>query len=175
MNKLQMRQTLETVLGYYLYTKNADHEWVRSENPECPGYYYFNGEPFRPAFYMEGQMRVPTSWDAKGLETTLMEVPKIRVLDLPGGIQERWQTWTVWMRQWDNTKTIEEYERAVLRCFGGQASSSSFIENDKVMPDRCKITITTKSWDLATYVEGSQVMNPPSPIEQSPEKTYFDQ
>ena len=175
MNKLQMRQTLETILGYYNFTKNSTGIWSRTDNLACPGHYYFNGEPFKPALFMEGGIRVPTSWDPKGLETILMEVPKPRAFNLPGGLQERWQTWTVWIRQWDREKTIADAQTAVLRHFGGEASANGYIENDRLLGDRVRITITTKDIDLPTYGNGVRVSNPPSLIENSTEKCYYDQ
>lgn len=175
MNKLQMRQTLETLLGYYQFTKDRNGVWSKSDNPDCPGFYYFEGELFKPAFFMEGSMKVPPSWDVKGLETILIETPKVRNLNRPGGILERWQTWTVWMRQWDESKSIDRYQNAVLRHFGGDATATTFLQNDNELKDRIKFTITTKDWDLATYVDGALVSCPPSPIENSPEKCYYDQ
>lgn len=175
MNKLQMRQTLETILGYYDYSKDNTGIWTRTESVTCPGYYHFEGEPFKPAFFMEGGIRVPTSWDPKGLETIMMEVPKPRAFNLPGGMLERWQTWTVWIRQWDREKTIADAQLAILRHFGEEATANGFIENDRLLGDRVKITITTKDFDLRTYNDGSLVSNPPSPIENSPFKSYFEQ
>ena len=175
MNKLQMRQNLEAILGYYNYSKNAAGIWSRTENVNCPGYYYFEGEPFKPAFFVEGGIHIPKSWDPKGLETVLIEVPKVREFDKPGGWLMRWQTWSVWIRQWDREKTISDPVMALLRHFGSQANANYFIEDDRMLGDRVHVTITTKDWDLSTYNDGTIVANPPSPIENSTEKSYFEQ
>lgn len=175
MNKLQMRQNLEVILGYYDCTKDSNGQWTRTESPTCPGFYYVGGEKFKPAFFMEGLLKVPANWDPQGLETVLEEAPRTDAFEFAGGFQERWQRWTVWIRQWDLDKTLEAEQQALIRHFGKSVNISNFIENDKIIPNRIKVTITTKDWDLSTYVDGSQVMNPPSPIENSPIETYFDQ
>jgi hypothetical protein len=175
MNKLQLRQNLEVLLGYYDCVKDGNGQWTRTESPTCPGHYYVDGEQFKPAFFMEGDLKVPTNWNPQGLETVMEEEPRTDAFEFAGGFQERWQRWTVWIRQWDLDKNLSKVEVALRRHFGGNVNFSNFIENDNVIPNRLKVTILTKDWDLSTYVDGSQVMNPPSPIENSPVETYFDQ
>jgi hypothetical protein len=174
MNKYILRQTLETILGYYVFTKTAG-VWSRAEAAEPPGLYFSKGERLFPSFFMEGEERVPPNWDAQGLEVVLLDTPKPRVFDLVGGAQERWQTWQIRLRQWDKATSIHDALSTLTRHFGSDCNINYSQDEDGLLWDRARVTIRTKDFDLATYSVDTAIGAVPSPIEASPVKSFYNQ
>jgi hypothetical protein len=175
MNILQLRQTLEQLLGYYTYTRSSGGAWQRQLNTTAPGFYWQGNKKVSPAFYVQGRQRVPTTWDAKGLEAVLVEKPRTRVWGNLGSL-ERHQHWTLYLQQYDSTQDVSTYELMILRHFGGDAQSTYWKKEDVDLTDRVMITIKTIDFDLVTYPVDAQAGRAvPSPVENSAYPSFFDQ
>lgn len=174
MNVKQLRQVLEVILGYYDYTPKEGGGWNRTPAANPPGMYWQKRRRIGPAFYVQGRQRVPSSWDVKGLEATLVERPRTRLWSRVGGL-ERWQHWTLYLQQHDENQTVQGAELMVLRHFGGDAQSTYWRKNDVDLTDRVIITIKTTDFDLTDYPLDAALTRVPSPVENSVQKSFFDQ
>jgi hypothetical protein len=174
MNVKQLRQVLEQVLGYYDYGKASNGSLTRTARNDAPGFYYQDGSLVCPAFFVQGRQRVSSSWDVKGLEALLVEKPRTRIWGHIGAL-ERWQHWTLYLQQFDLSKEVREYELKVLRHFAGDAQSTYWRKNDEDLSDRVMITIKTVDFDLVEYPLDAALNSVPSPVENSPQSTFFDQ
>jgi hypothetical protein len=175
MNNLRIRQALESALGYYDYTKDVNGKWLRKESPECPGYYFVNGEQFRPAFHVFNGVWLPSSFKPQGLETLWIESPKVRYIDLPGDIRERWQTWDLFVFQHgQDGKTIDCAKAAMASHFGELVAASSCIKGGQILEDTHKFTITFKDWGSTKGIVMWSSDTQPN-FEDSSEESYFEQ
>lgn len=174
MNVRQLRQVLEQVLGYYSYSRGADGMLLRTVRSDAPGFYWQGEARVGPAFYVQGRQRVPSNWDARGLEAVLVEKPRTRLWGRVGG-PERWQHWTLYLQQYDLTRSVQEHELKVLRHFAGEAQSTYWRRNAEDLDDRVMITIKTVDLDLINYPLDAALEAVPSPVEQSHQKSFFDQ
>lgn len=174
MDVKQLRQVLEQVLGYYSYEPKAGGGWTRTARADAPGFYWQGRVKVGPAFYVQGRQRVPSNWDASGLEAVLVEKPRTRIWGHVGAL-ERWQHWTLYLRQYEEGKTVQEHELKVLRHFAGEAQSTYWRRNAEDLSDRVMITIKTVDMDLVEYPLDSLRKSVPSPIENSGQPSFFDQ
>lgn len=175
MNVKQMRQNLEILLGYYNYTKDGSNLYTREPNTNAPGFYYQSGTVVCPAIFTQGSQRVPSNWNPSGLETILEENPKIRQRNLVGGGIMRQQVWSVTMRQFTPGETVTEHQLKVQRHFGEACETIRAQRKDEELFDRVMLHIITEDFDLTNYPFGAEAENVPSPIENSPVPSFFDQ
>lgn len=174
MNVKQLRQVLEQVLGYYDYTSTAGGSLARTARGNAPGLFYQEGSLVGPAFYVQGRQRVPSNWDVKGLQAILVEKPRTRIWGHIGNL-ERWQHWTLYLQQYDLSKTVQEHELKVLRHFAGDAQPTYWRKNAEDLDDRVMITIKTVDFDLVDYPLDAALKSVPSPVENSAQPSFFDQ
>lgn len=174
MNVRQLRQVLEQVLGYYTYSRAENGMLIRVARSDAPGFYWQGAARVGPAFYVQGRQRVPSNWDAKGLEAVLLEKSRPRIWGRIGGL-ERWQHWTLYLRQYDLEQSVQEHELKVLRHFAGEAQSTYWRRNAEDLDDRAMITIKTVDLDLVEYPLDAALETVPSPVEHSHQKSFFDQ
>lgn len=163
MNALQLRHTLEAILGYYSFTKEND-EYLRVALESAPGWYYQDGVKVSPATFMQGRQRVPSNWTISGLETILVESPLPKVT-IHVGLTERVQTWTVYIRYHGNEQPVVDYVTKVVRHFGGEAVVTYFRKDDTSLSDRAMINIQTTDFDLQNWPTGTNLQEVASPIE----------
>lgn len=175
MNARQLRQNLEILLKYYNYGRDSGGLYTREPNPSAPGFYYQDGTLIGPAFYLQGSQRVPSNWDVKGLEVILEENPKIRQRPMIGSGIIRWQTWTVLMRHYEPGESVMPYQRKVERHFAEDCETVIAQRKDEQLYDRVMLHITTKDYDLRNQPYGAEGEDIPSPIEESPIPSFFDQ
>ncbi len=174
MNVRQMRQVLEQVLGYFEYSRAEDGRILREVAADAPGFYWQGDTRVCPAFFVQGRQRVPSNWDAIGLEAVLVERPRTRLWGKVGAL-ERWQHWTLYLQQYDSNKTVQEHELKVLRHFAGEAQSTYWRKNSEDLSDRVMITIKTVDLDLVDHPLDADLGSVPSPVENSHQATFFDQ
>lgn len=169
MNVKQLRQVLEQVLGYFDY-QTLNGVVTRTPSSSAPGFYFQGDAQVGPAFYVQGRQRVPSNWDVRGLEAVLVEKPRTRQW---GNL--RTQHWTLYLQQYDTSKGVSEYELMVQRHFGKNAQSTYWRKEDEDLSDRVMLTIKTEDYDLPYYPTDAPVGRVPSPVENSPFLSYFDQ
>lgn len=169
MNVKQLRQVLEQVLGYYDYQK-SNGIWTRTASANPPGLYFQGDIEVGPAFYVQGRQRVPSNWDVNGLEAVLVEKPRTRQW---GNL--RTQHWTLYLQQYETTRGVSEHELMVQRHFGKNAQSTYWRKEDEDLSDRVMLTIKTEDYDLPNFPTDAFIGEVPSPVENSPFISYFDQ
>lgn len=172
MNLLQLRSIIETVLGYYQYTKQPNGSWKKAPLSTAPGFYYQGTKKVGPAVFTQGRQRVPSNWDPKGLETVIVEVPLPKVTRHVG-IMERTQLWTLYLQQWDGSKTVQEPVNQLLRHFGGEAKATYYRKSDIDLSDRAMVQITTHDLDLDNWPTDGTLQAIPSPVENSSEQVFI--
>jgi hypothetical protein len=171
MNLIQLRSIVETVLGYYQYTKQPDGTWEKAPLTSAPGWYYQLTNKVGPAIYVQGSQRVPSNWDPKGLETVIVEVPMPKVMRMVG-LTMRTQVWTLYLQQWDGEKTVQEPVNQLLRHFGGEAKATYYRKGDTDLSDRAMIQITSEDVDLENWPTHGNLQEVPSPVENSSEQVF---
>jgi hypothetical protein len=169
MNVTQMRQTLETILGYYSYTKQGGL-WVPQEGIDCPGWYYLEDQQLFPAIFTVGRQRVNPKWAAVGLETTIVEVPRPKYTH-----NMRTRIYTVYIRQFDQSLTIEPTMNLIGRHFGKDASATYYRQDETDLNDRATVFITTTDFDLPTWSPDVGKGSVPSPLDTLNDSVFVDQ
>lgn len=167
MNLIQLRSIVETLLGYYEYEKQSNGSWKKKALSTAPGYYYQLKKKVGPAIYVQGSSRVPSNWDAVGLETIIIEVPLPRMKRFVGFVQ-RTQVWTLYLQQWDSKKNVMDSVLLLSRHFGGELKTTYYRKGETDLSDRAMIQIQTEDMDLENWPTHGIAQAIPSPVENSP-------
>lgn len=164
MNILQLRQVVETVLGYYDYTRNQG-VWTKSLSLQSPGSYVYDSKWVSAGIYLVGSQRVPAGWTPIGLETVIRPGRAPKFTDLSGSGLKREMKYTLDLCQYTKELDVEPHVLKLLRHFGQEASCVYHGRDETSLCDKASVMIRTTDFDLRTWDGSAGRQDVPSPVE----------